>query len=146
MKRSSERSIYFLNAQLLSKLVIKFHISLISFRADGIRLLSDDSDTERIPLYVDATGFVVWLAAANYLVKCNVDITFYPFDSQTCSMKVCVFILIIIISSYIIIITIIISSVVIIINTINIITTDLVLKDLVISHFRQKADGKSCKI
>ncbi|XP_052819992.1 acetylcholine receptor subunit alpha-like [Mya arenaria] len=43
-----------------------------------------DADTDRI--YVSWRGHVQWVPEATYSVVCNVNVRYYPFDEQTCTL------------------------------------------------------------
>ena len=46
-------------------------------------VISDDE----VPFRVDQTGQVVWNPPGIYSTHCDIDITYYPFDTQECYLK-----------------------------------------------------------
>ncbi|XP_053388667.1 neuronal acetylcholine receptor subunit alpha-9-like, partial [Mercenaria mercenaria] len=52
--------------------------------ADEIQIINDDSDLSSVNAYLGNDGFVIWLAPANFMAQCTINIQYYPFDSQTC--------------------------------------------------------------
>ncbi|XP_053383558.1 neuronal acetylcholine receptor subunit alpha-3-like [Mercenaria mercenaria] len=52
--------------------------------ADKIQMMNDDSDLSSVNAYLYYGGFVIWLAPANFMAQCTINIQYYPFDSQTC--------------------------------------------------------------
>ncbi|XP_045175770.2 neuronal acetylcholine receptor subunit alpha-9-like [Mercenaria mercenaria] len=56
--------------------------------ADKIQMINDDTDLSSVNVYLHQTGFVMWLAPANFMAQCTINIKYYPFDSQTCSFVV----------------------------------------------------------
>ncbi|XP_053383559.1 neuronal acetylcholine receptor subunit alpha-9-like [Mercenaria mercenaria] len=47
-------------------------------------MMNDDSDLSSVNVYLDKSGYVFWLAPANFMAQCTINIRYYPFDSQTC--------------------------------------------------------------
>ena len=41
-----------------------------------------------VPIKITNDGNVAWLAPANFEANCELNIQYYPFDQQTCSMEV----------------------------------------------------------
>ena len=41
-----------------------------------------------VPIKITNDGSVAWLAPANFEANCELNIQYYPFDQQTCSMEV----------------------------------------------------------
>ena len=41
-----------------------------------------------VPIKITNSGVVGWLAPANFEAYCELNIKYYPFDKQTCSMEV----------------------------------------------------------
>ncbi|XP_061168933.1 neuronal acetylcholine receptor subunit alpha-2-like [Saccostrea echinata] len=56
------------------------HPSLVK----DISVISD----KNIPMRIMSTGHITWNPAGIYLVACSCDITYYPLDEQTCTIKV----------------------------------------------------------
>ncbi|XP_045176874.2 neuronal acetylcholine receptor subunit alpha-9-like [Mercenaria mercenaria] len=60
----------------------------LSNAADEIKLLNDNSNFASSPVFVQHDGAVVWMAPANFIAQCTINIKYYPFDSQNCKIVV----------------------------------------------------------
>ncbi|XP_060601243.1 acetylcholine receptor subunit beta-like, partial [Ruditapes philippinarum] len=58
----------------------------------GIEVIGDDGNQKSIPMSVNPSGSVFWLAPAYFVSSCSVDISKFPFDTQTCEIVVCSYI------------------------------------------------------
>ncbi|XP_053388666.1 acetylcholine receptor subunit alpha-like 2 [Mercenaria mercenaria] len=56
--------------------------------ADDIQIMNDDSDLSSVNAHQGNDGYVIWLAPANFMAQCTINIQYYPFDSQTCYFMV----------------------------------------------------------
>ncbi|XP_052799074.1 neuronal acetylcholine receptor subunit alpha-2-like [Mya arenaria] len=59
---------------------------LLNNAADGIKVISDNADTASVRLTISNTGEVHWLAPVEFNAQCTVNIAYYPFDQQSCSV------------------------------------------------------------
>ncbi|XP_061168928.1 neuronal acetylcholine receptor subunit alpha-2-like [Saccostrea echinata] len=57
---------------------------IIENSVQDISVISD----KNIPMRIMSTGYITWNPAGIYLVACSCDITYYPLDEQTCTIKV----------------------------------------------------------
>ena len=57
---------------------------LIACRVKNMPTIS----SELLPLHVHADGRVSWSPTMTMTVDCHTDVTYFPFDSQNCSLKV----------------------------------------------------------
>lgn len=58
-------------------------IKLSFYRVDSISVLTD----KNIPMRINPMGNIEWNPTGIYLVSCSSDITYYPLDQQTCTIK-----------------------------------------------------------
>lgn len=54
------------------------------FRVKDISVISD----KNIPMRIDSSGHVMWNPSGIYLISCESDITYYPMDTQKCTLIV----------------------------------------------------------
>lgn len=66
----------------------EFYLPYFVHRADGIKIINDDSDLASTYVRILFNGQVGWFAAANFVSQCIVNIKYYPFDSQDCHLMV----------------------------------------------------------
>ncbi|XP_062579396.1 neuronal acetylcholine receptor subunit alpha-2-like [Saccostrea cucullata] len=57
---------------------------IIENSVQDISVISD----KNIPMRIMSNGYITWNPAGIYLVACSCDITYYPLDEQTCTIKV----------------------------------------------------------
>ncbi|KAJ8308081.1 hypothetical protein KUTeg_012955 [Tegillarca granosa] len=57
---------------------------IIENSVEDISVISD----ENIPMRMQSSGVITWNPSGIYKVSCEPDITYYPMDSQTCTIKV----------------------------------------------------------
>ena len=68
----------------LPNLCCKIIASNYFHRVDDMSIISDT----KIPMRINGNGRVHWNPSGIFNVACESDITYYPFDSQTCDIKV----------------------------------------------------------
>ncbi|XP_052774473.1 neuronal acetylcholine receptor subunit alpha-7-like [Mya arenaria] len=56
--------------------------------AIGIEVLGDNSNHRSIPVIVFSNGFLYWLSPAYLVSFCQVDVSKFPFDTQTCQFEI----------------------------------------------------------
>ena len=62
--------------------------SSLCHSVDGIKVINDDSNLESIAVRVFYFGMVLWIYPVNLNAQCSVNIQYYPFDYQVCTMTV----------------------------------------------------------
>ncbi len=48
----------------------------------------DDSFTSDFRVHLEYDGTVVWVFGGNFATTCNLDLTFFPFDRQLCTLTI----------------------------------------------------------
>ncbi|KAL4225158.1 hypothetical protein ACF0H5_015851 [Mactra antiquata] len=61
---------------------------LLNNAAKEISIMNDASSLSSLSILVFNIGLVAWLAPANFLAQCTINIKYYPFDSQSCHVVV----------------------------------------------------------
>ena len=51
-------------------------------------IIRDDEELQTVPLRIFHNGNVVWLMPANFESYCELNVQYYPFDQQTCTIIV----------------------------------------------------------
>ncbi|XP_052799075.1 acetylcholine receptor subunit beta-like [Mya arenaria] len=59
---------------------------LLNNGGSSIEMINDNSDTASATSYISSNGKVAWLAPVVFNSQCSVNIAYYPFDRQSCSM------------------------------------------------------------
>ena len=47
-----------------------------------------DSFFKHFGVQVHANGSATWAFGGNFITSCNLDMTYFPFDTQTCSLSI----------------------------------------------------------
>ena len=58
------------------------------FSADSIRVINDDQNLVSIYSSVAYNGGIKWLTPVNVISSCDINISKYPFDKQSCEIIV----------------------------------------------------------
>lgn len=61
---------------------------IVFSRADGVKVINDDSNLASIVTLLFSTGYVLWVYPVSFNAQCSVNIQYYPFDYQTCTLMV----------------------------------------------------------
>ena len=83
-----ETCVFFLSDHSIISIIVVFLILFFSTRANGIKILTDDGHLASTYATISYDGTVTLKTAANFVSSCNVNIKYYPFDSQECELIV----------------------------------------------------------
>ncbi|XP_052798645.1 neuronal acetylcholine receptor subunit beta-3-like isoform X1 [Mya arenaria] len=59
---------------------------VLSNAADGLSLLNTQDGMDGSYLYAYHTGTIVWYTSTNFVAQCQINVEYYPFDSQDCEI------------------------------------------------------------
>ncbi|XP_052798219.1 acetylcholine receptor subunit beta-like [Mya arenaria] len=70
----------------LKKSEIWAPLVLLNNGGSSIEMINDNSDTASTTAYIFSDGNVAWLAPVVFRTHCSVNIAYYPFDKQSCTL------------------------------------------------------------
>ncbi|XP_052799076.1 acetylcholine receptor subunit gamma-like [Mya arenaria] len=59
---------------------------VLSNAADGISLLNTQDGMDGSYLYAYNTGTIEWYTSTNFVAQCQINVEYYPFDTQNCEI------------------------------------------------------------
>lgn len=71
---------------LNSVLAITFHLTIFCLWEWWSADITEVDHYANVPLVVNASGYVFWVPPAIFKSECPMDLTYWPYDTQTCHL------------------------------------------------------------